>query len=98
MALADVRSILAGPTIQAEGNAERANGLWRGWLGVGLDAVTFAALPGYYGLALVPVAAVLGAVVLASTWAVVALAVVVAVQLVRPWLRQAIDPENLRTE
>ena len=38
----------AGPTIQAEGSAERADGLWRGWLGVGLDAVSFAALPGYW--------------------------------------------------
>ncbi|RYI99701.1 MAG: DUF3971 domain-containing protein, partial [Acetobacteraceae bacterium] len=38
----------AGPTIRAEGSAERANGLWRGWLGIGLDAVRFADLPTYW--------------------------------------------------
>ncbi|MDN3568896.1 DUF3971 domain-containing protein [Paeniroseomonas aquatica] len=38
----------AGPTIRAEGSAERSAGVWRGWLGIGLDAVAFADLPGYW--------------------------------------------------
>lgn len=36
------------PTIRAEGGAERAEGLWRGWLGIGLDALSFADLPAYW--------------------------------------------------
>lgn len=61
-----------------------------------LPLLCFAALQNYEA-GFVPLGAFLTAAALAVTWAVVALAVVVAVQLVRPWLRQAMDPENLRT-
>ena len=63
-----------------------------------LPLLCFVALQDYYGAGFVPVGAVLSAATLVLTCAVVTLAVLVAVQLVRPWLRQAMDPENLRTE
>lgn len=63
-----------------------------------LPLLGFAAVQDYYGAGFVSVGTIMGAAALAVTWAVVALAVIVAVQLVRPWLRRAMDPENLRTE
>ncbi|MBL6455412.1 DUF3971 domain-containing protein [Belnapia sp. T6] len=37
-----------GPVIEAKGAAERRDGIWRGALDLGIDAVAFADLPGYW--------------------------------------------------